>query len=75
MRSELTWTHYRLIMRIENPKARSFYEEEAIKSNWGTRALERQIHTFYYERILSSRDREGVAKEAKKKTTPLSTLP
>ena len=72
VRSELTWTHYRLIMRIENPKARSFYEKEAIKSNWGTRALERQIHTFYYERILSSRDHEGVAKEAKEKTTPLS---
>jgi hypothetical protein len=68
LRSELTWTHYRLIMRVENPNARTFYEEETIKSHWDTRSLERQIHTFYYERLLSSSDKIGVAKEAETNT-------
>ena len=75
LRSELTWTHYRLIMRVENAKARAFYESETVLSNWSTRALERQIHTFYYERIVSSRDKESVAREADEKTTPLSMSP
>lgn len=75
LRSELTWTHYRLLMRVENANARQFYEQECIKSNWSTRALERQIHVFYYERILASRDREAVAKEAEEKTTPLPISP
>ena len=75
LRSELTWTHYRLIMRVENAKARAFYEAETVLSNWSTRALERQIHTFYYERIVSSRDKESVAREADEKTTPLSMSP
>ncbi len=75
VRSELTWTHYRLLMRVENINARQFYEEECIKSNWSTRALERQIHVFYYERMLASRDRKAIEKEAEEKTTPLSISP
>ena len=63
LRSELSWTHYRLLMRVENEKARNFYIEETIKSNWSTRQLERQITTFFYERILSSRDKEKVSQE------------
>ena len=54
LRSELSWTHYRLLMRVENKNARRFYIEEAIKSNWSTRQLERQINSFFYERLLSS---------------------
>ena len=49
LRSELSWTHYRLLMRVENKNARRFYIEEAIKSNWSTRQLERQINSFFYE--------------------------
>ncbi len=75
VRRELTWTHYRLLMRVENTNARQFYEEECIKSNWSTRALVRQIHVFYYERMLASRDREAIAKEAEEKITPLSISP
>ena len=63
LRSELSWTHYRLLMRVENPKAREFYLEECIQSSWSTRQLERQINSFYYERLLSSRDRDSVSKE------------
>lgn len=47
LRSELSWTHYRSVMRVENEKARNFYLEEAIKSNWSTRQLDRQINSFF----------------------------
>ena len=57
LRSELSWTHYRLLMRVENENAREFYTEEAIKSNWSTRQLERQINSFFYERLLSSQNK------------------
>lgn len=57
-RSELSWTHYRLIMRVENPAAREYYMNEAAEQNWSTRQLERNIHSLYYERLLSTRDKE-----------------
>ena len=60
---QLSWTHYRLLMRVENENARNFYIEEAIKSNWSTRQLERQITTLFYERILSSKNKEKVSQE------------
>ena len=63
LRSELSWTHYRLLMRVENENARQFYMEEAVKSQWSTRQLERQINTFFYERLLSSKNKENVAQE------------
>lgn len=63
LRSELSWTHYRLLMRVENENARQFYMEEAIKSQWSTRQLERQITTFFYERLLSSKNKEKVVRE------------
>ena len=63
LRSELSWTHYRLLMRVENENARNFYIEETIKSNWSTRQLERQITTLFYERILSSKNKEKVSQE------------
>ncbi len=63
LRSELSWTHYRLLMRVENKNARQFYMEEAVKSQWSTRQLERQINTFFYERLLSSKNKENVAQE------------
>ncbi len=65
LRSELSWTHYRLIMRVENKNAREFYLEESIKSNWSTRQLERQINSFFYERLLSSQNRDKVSEEIK----------
>ena len=46
---DLFWTHYRLIMKVNNEKAREFYKEEAVKSNWSTRQLARQINIFLYE--------------------------
>jgi len=66
LRDELAWTHYRLIMKVENDKARNFYIDECIKSNWSTRQLERQINTHFYERLLSSQNKEAVAAEIQK---------
>lgn len=63
LRSELSWTHYRLIMRVENEKARQFYLEECAKANWSTRQLERQINSFFYERLLSSKEKDPVRNE------------
>ena len=62
-------------MRIPDEKIRAFYMEECVKSAWSVRQLERQINTMYYQRILSSRDKEAVAGEIQKlepKPTPQS---
>ena len=61
--SELSWSHYTLLMRIEDEKSRLFYVDECKKSNWSVRELKRQIGTFYYERLLASQDKEAVVKE------------
>lgn len=73
LRAQLSWSHYRLLLKVENDKAREFYLEECIQSNWSTRQLERQINSFYYERLLSSRDKEAVSQEIfKLEPTPKS---
>ena len=61
--SELSWSHYRLLMRLPNETERAFYAEECAKSGWSVRQLERQIHTMYYQRILASQDKAAVAAE------------
>ena len=66
LRHELSWTHYRLLLRVERPEARAFYEVEAVNSNWSTRELDRQIHSLLFERLALSRDREGVLALAEK---------
>lgn len=69
--NQLTWSHYRLLIRIQNQNAREWYMNEAVQSNWSVRALERQIGTHYFERILSSKDKQIVENEAKEKTKDL----
>jgi predicted nuclease of restriction endonuclease-like (RecB) superfamily len=64
VRRELNWTHYRLLLRVDNDCARDWYMHEAANQNWTTRALERQIGTLYYERLLTSQDRAAVEQEA-----------
>ena len=54
VRAELSWTHYRLLMRIDEPKCREFYLNECTESSWTSRQLERQINSFYYERLLAT---------------------
>ena len=52
--SKLSWSHNRLIMRLENVKARNYYLAEAVQQGWSVRQLQRNINTLYYERLLSS---------------------
>jgi predicted nuclease of restriction endonuclease-like (RecB) superfamily len=66
VRRELSWTHYRILMRVENPQARSFYEIECIKNNWSARELERQKGSLLFERLALSKDKKGLMKLARK---------
>lgn len=54
LRSDLSWTHYRMLMRVADSKAREFYAEECAAAGWSTRELERQITTFAYQRTVSN---------------------
>ena len=64
LRRELSWTHYRTLLKVDSDSARQWYMNEAATQNWSTRALERQIGTLYYERLLASQDRAAVEQEA-----------
>lgn len=54
LRSELSWTHYRLLLKVESDAAREFYETETVAGSWSTRELERQINSFFFERTGAS---------------------
>jgi predicted nuclease of restriction endonuclease-like (RecB) superfamily len=71
----LSWTHYRLLMRLDDPLARDWYVKEAAGQNWSTRQLERQMGTLYYERLLASKDRQAVLEEAQVNLAGLSESP
>lgn len=76
LRLELSWTHYRTLTRIENENARQWYLNEAIEQAWSARALERQIGSLYYERLLATQaqkqDLRPVLAEAEQKTSELA---
>ena len=61
LRSELSWTHYRRLLRIENSTAREFYLKETIQNRWSTRELDRQINSMLYERLVVSPSNEYVS--------------
>jgi len=75
---QLTWSHYRALMRVENLAARDFYEREAIAGGWDKRTLERQIQSFYHERLLKSTKPEKMLEEGRKLqisgSTPIEAL-
>jgi predicted nuclease of restriction endonuclease-like (RecB) superfamily len=60
LRRELSWTHYRLLLRVEQSEARAFYEAESVNARWSTRELARQINSLLFERLSLSRDQSGV---------------
>lgn len=64
----LTWTHYRSLLRVDNAEARMWYINEANSENWATRTLDRNINSQYYFRLLQSSDKTSVIKEMKTKT-------
>ena len=61
----LSWSHYRALMRVEKSEARDFYETEAVECNWSKRQLERQIHSLFYKRLLMSKDKQGMLEEVR----------
>ena len=71
LRPELTWSHYRRLISVENEQARIWYMNEAADSVWSTRQMDRQISTLYYERLLASKDKAPVVAEAKQKMSEL----
>ena len=75
LRHELSWTHYRTLLRVESEHTRQWYMNEAATLNWSTRALERQIGTLYYERLLVSQDRPVLKQEAASNLAPLNKSP
>ncbi len=72
VRSELNWTQYRTLIRIEDKDKRTFYIEESCKNNWSARQLERQINSQLYERLLLSSNKEKVLAIAKGETKPIN---
>ena len=67
LRPELTWSHYRRLISVEDNQARLWYMNEAADGVWSTRQLDRQISSLYYERLLASRDKDPVMREAQEK--------
>jgi predicted nuclease of restriction endonuclease-like (RecB) superfamily len=64
---QLSWSHYRALMRVENLEARDFYEREAIACGWSKTQLERQIHSFYYDRIVANQGKQGLLPEGRER--------
>jgi len=70
----LSWSHYRALMRVESSAARQFYETEAARGNWSRRDLERQIGSLFYERLLASTDQAAMRESVNHEPTPLTPL-
>lgn len=75
LRSELSWTHYRLLLRLDTIDARLWYMHEAASQNWSTRVLERQISTLYYERLLSSQDQQHLDSQTSEELAAVQPTP
>ena len=67
--SQLSWSHYKIIMRVQNTEARDYYIAETHANSWTVRTLDRNISTQYYERLLLSHNKEAVKNEMKEKST------
>lgn len=73
----LSWTHYLQLIKIENEEERNFYEIEAVSNNWSVRELERQYDSSLYERLVLSRDKDGIKELSRKGqviTKPIDTI-
>ncbi|MBF6653517.1 DUF1016 domain-containing protein [Flavobacterium columnare] len=70
LRTQLSWTHYRTLIRIDNEDKREYYIAETAKDNWSVRQMERQINSQLYERLLLSNDKESVLAVARNEVLP-----
>jgi len=66
--AQLTWSHIRLVMRVSDNNAQTYYLKEATENHWSVRTLDRNISTLYYHRLLSSQQKEPVVQEMQEKT-------
>jgi predicted nuclease of restriction endonuclease-like (RecB) superfamily len=73
VRRELSWTHYRALLRVDSETARNWYMQESAGQGWSARALDRQISTLYFERLQLSTDQQAVKNEADGLIKPLQT--
>lgn len=69
--SQLTWTHYRILLQVDDPTAREWYLKATAQESWSVRTLQRNISSQYYYRMLKTQDKEGVRKEMQRLTAPL----
>ena len=74
LRSQLNWTQYRMLIQIDDPDKRMYYELESVNNGWTARETERQINSQLYERLLLSNDKEAVLAVARKERIPQSPL-
>lgn len=74
LRSQLSWTHYRLLMKIEDKAEQQFYMTESVDCSWSTRQLARQINSFYYQRLLVSPDQKMLKAEAERHNQSLKPV-
>ena len=75
MCAKVTWSHIRLIMRVESDQARAYYLQETAQQHWSVRTLERNINTLYYQRLLASQMKEAVKEEMQLKTAEFQQDP
>lgn len=68
--SQLSWSQYKILVRIDNQDKRDFYIAETVKNNWTVRQLERQVYSSLYERLLLSNDKENVLAVARNQKLP-----
>ncbi len=64
----LTWSHYLVLLRVDNVQARAWYEKEASDQGWSVRTLDRNVSTLHYDRLVMSSDKMPVVAEMEKKT-------
>jgi len=75
MCAQLTWSHIRLIMRVESTQARNYYLQETAEQHWSVRTLERNINTLYYQRLLASQKKDIIVEEMQQKTAEFQQDP
>ena len=72
VRSQLNWSQYRMLIQIDDPDKREYYEQESVNNGWTARETERQINSMLYERLLLSNDKESVLAVARNQRIPES---
>ena len=70
---KLSWTHYRVLLQVKDEIAREWYENEALRETWSVKALQRNISSQYYYRILKTQDKSAVETEMKEFTSKYQT--